>query len=61
MLVLARRTNEAVVIDHAIVVTVLSVEGGVVRLGVEAPRDVPVHRHEVELRVLMDRERERGG
>jgi carbon storage regulator len=47
MLVLSRKSNETIVIDGRIIVKVVRVEGGTVRLGIEAPIDVPVHRQEV--------------
>lgn len=47
MLVLTRKQNESIVIDENIVVTVIEVRGDKVRLGIQAPRDVPVHRSEV--------------
>ncbi|MBD0322857.1 MAG: carbon storage regulator CsrA [Aldersonia sp.] len=47
MLVLTRRTGESVVIGDDIVVTVLEARGDVIRLGINAPRDVHVHREEV--------------
>ena len=47
MLVLSRKQQESVVINDNVVVTVLSVHGGNVRLGFEAPREMPVHRREV--------------
>lgn len=47
MLVLSRKRNEAIVINNEIVVTVIEIRGDKVRLGVEAPKDVPVHRQEV--------------
>ncbi|RMF93405.1 MAG: carbon storage regulator [Planctomycetota bacterium] len=47
MLILSRKTNEQIVIGDNIVVTVVAVRGGNVRLGVDAPRDVQVHRREV--------------
>ncbi|GAA4667210.1 carbon storage regulator CsrA [Kineococcus glutinatus] len=47
MLVLTRRAGESVVIGDAIVVRVLEVRGDVVRVGIEAPREVQVHRQEV--------------
>ncbi len=47
MLVLTRRVNESIMIGHEIVVTVLEVRGDQVRLGIEAPRSVDVHREEV--------------
>lgn len=47
MLILSRKTNESIVIDGRIRVKIVRVEGDVVKLGVEAPPDVPVHRQEV--------------
>ena len=47
MLVLTRRAGESVVIGDDIVITVLEARGDVVRLGINAPRDVQVHREEV--------------
>ena len=47
MLVLSRKRNESVVIDDKIVITVVEVRGDKVRLGIQAPRDVPVHRSEI--------------
>ena len=47
MLVLSRRTGESVVIGHEVTVTVLEVRGDVVRIGIDAPRQVQVHREEV--------------
>ena len=47
MLVLTRREGEEIVIAGNIRVTVVSVEGGRVRLGISAPASVPIHRKEV--------------
>ena len=47
MLVLSRKKNESIVIRDDIVVMVVEVQGDKVRLGIEAPREVPVHRLEV--------------
>jgi len=47
MLVLSRKKNESVVIDNDIIVTVVEIRGDKVRLGVVAPKEVPVHRQEV--------------
>ena len=47
MLVLSRKVGESVVIDRGIVVRVLAVEGGRIRLGVEAPVGVPIRRSEL--------------
>ena len=47
MLVLSRKINEQVVIGGNIVVTVIDIRGDKVRLGIQAPKEVPVHRREV--------------
>jgi carbon storage regulator len=47
MLVLSRKSGESIIICENIVLTVVEVRGDKVRLGIEAPRDVPVHRREV--------------
>jgi carbon storage regulator len=47
MLILSRKTGETIVIDGRIHVTVMRVEGEVVKLGIAAPSEVPVHRKEV--------------
>lgn len=47
MLVLSRKKNESIVINDNIIVTVVEVRGDKVRLGVQAPKEVPVHRSEV--------------
>lgn len=47
MLILSRKSGESIVIDGRIHVKVVRVEGDVVKLGFEAPPDVPVHRKEV--------------
>ncbi len=47
MLILSRKINESIVIDGNITVKVLRIDGDQVRLGIQAPLEVPVHRHEV--------------
>ena len=47
MLVLTRRAGESVMIGDDVVITVLEARGDVVRLGIQAPREVQVHREEV--------------
>jgi len=47
MLVLTRKINEKIVISTDIVVTVLSIDRDQVKLGIEAPKDISVHREEV--------------
>lgn len=52
MLILSRKVNESVVIDGRIVVKIVRVDGEVVKVGIEAPADVPVHRQEVYEEIL---------
>jgi carbon storage regulator len=47
MLVLTRKKNESIVINDVIKVTVVEIRGDKVRLGIEAPRTIDVHRQEV--------------
>ncbi len=47
MLVLSRHADEQIIINDDIIITVVEIRGDKVRLGVEAPREVPVHRREV--------------
>lgn len=47
MLVLSRKKNESIVINNDITIVVVEIRGDKVRLGVEAPKEVPVHRQEV--------------
>lgn len=47
MLVLSRKVNESIIINHNITVKVVGVKGNKVRLGISAPDDVPVDREEV--------------
>ncbi|MGB1536734.1 MAG: carbon storage regulator CsrA [Pseudomonadales bacterium] len=54
MLILTRKVGETLVIGGDIEVTVLGQKGNQVRLGVEAPRDVSVHRQEIQDRVVAE-------
>ena len=47
MLVLSRKKNESIIINDDITIVVVEIRGDKVRLGVEAPKEVPVHRNEV--------------
>ena len=59
MLILTRRNAESLVIDDGeITITVLGVKGNQVRLGINAPKDVAVHREEIYLRIKNDQDEE---
>ena len=47
MLVLSRKINEKIVIDHEIVITVVKIDRNQVRIGIEAPGHIPVYREEI--------------
>jgi carbon storage regulator len=51
MLVLTRRTGEAIRVGHDIVVTIMGLKGNQVRLGIDAPKEVAVHRQEIYERI----------
>ena len=56
MLVLSRKKNESIVINDDITIVVIEIRGDKVRLGIEAPKEVPVHRREVFDAVRRDEE-----
>lgn len=51
MLALSRRKNEAIVINNNIEITILEVKGEQVKLGISAPKEVPIYRKEVYLQI----------
>lgn len=56
MLILTRRVGETLVVGDDITVTVLGVKGNQVRLGVNAPKDVSVHREEIYQRIQQEKQ-----
>ncbi len=52
MLVLTRKVGESINIGNDIKITIINLEGGQVRLGIEAPRDVIVHREEIYNKII---------
>ncbi|WP_445152260.1 carbon storage regulator CsrA [Baekduia sp. Peel2402] len=55
MLVLTRKSNQSIMIGDDIEVSVLSIMGEKVRIGIQAPRDIPVFRKEVYLEIQQER------
>ncbi|MFV8834206.1 carbon storage regulator CsrA [Aquisalimonas sp.] len=60
MLILTRRVGETLMIGDEVTVTVLGVKGNQVRIGVNAPRNVSVHREEIYERIQHENEGEEG-
>ena len=59
MLVLTRKSNQSIMIGDEIEVSVLAIMGEKVRIGIEAPRSIPVFRKEVYLEIQQDQPREK--
>jgi carbon storage regulator len=51
MLVLSRKKDESIVIGESIVLTIIDIRGDRVRIGIEAPREIPVHRREISIAI----------
>ena len=60
MLILTRRVGETLMIGDEVTVTVLGVKGNQVRIGVNAPRDVSVHREEIYDRIKNEQDQQNG-
>lgn len=61
MLILTRKAGEKLMIGDDVQLTVLSIKGGQVRIGVTAPKDVGVHREEVYVRIQNEKQAEQSG
>jgi carbon storage regulator len=61
MLVLTRKSNQSIMIGDEIEISVLAIMGEKVRIGIQAPRDVPVFRKEVYLEIQQERSEETKG
>ena len=56
MLVLTRRVGEKIIIGENVTVAILAVKGGQIRIGIDAPREIQVHREEIYQRIQTEQE-----
>lgn len=57
MLILTRNQDESIIIADDVKVKILNIQGRQVRLGIEAPKNITVHREEIRLKILSEREK----
>ena len=59
MLILTRKPRETLTIGHDVTVTVLGINGNQVRLGINAPKSIPVHREEIYEKIKAEQQQQR--
>lgn len=57
MLILSRKKDESIIIDHKIEIKVIAIEEGKIKLGISAPRDIEIHRKEVYIDIQKENEK----
>jgi carbon storage regulator len=57
MLILTRRRGESIIIGDQITITALSIRGNQIRFGINAPKDVPIHRNEIYRRIQKEKQK----